>query len=268
MYFQILAKDPGWMNRLQAPKAYVPPLPARQPAPQHVPQAQPPPMPRPCAFCNASNCLGQGPRECPIGQDYVRSGRVIFNEGCYRWPNGVRVQGHPQGLKVSVDLALRSQAPSQNVCEGTAAFYRVDSVDGVADWGEERGEVIREVVEGVEEPREVYLAIVSAAAEAGKPHTELNKRSPQYQYSSKCDDPSAVQRVFEQTLAAPANISVGELLSLSPDYWKFSVDFCKVNRTAAYSLSLQLPPSLPTATSLLSTVNSSGLLHTDYGAES
>jgi hypothetical protein len=186
-YFQILAKDPGWMNRIQPPKAYVPPLLVRQPAPQHVPQAQPPPMPRPCAFCNASNCLGQGPRECPIGQDCIRSERVTFNEGCYRWPNGVRVQGHPKGLKVSVDLALWSEAPSQNVSKGTAAFYRVDPVDYAVDGEEERGEVIREGVEGVEEPREAYPAIVSVAAEAAKSHPALNKKSPQYHYSSKCD---------------------------------------------------------------------------------
>ena len=71
--------------------------------------------------------------------------------------------------------------------------------------------------------------------------------------SSKCDDPRAVQRVFEYTLVVPANISVGELLSLSPDYQKYNVDFCKVNRMAAYSLSPQLLASLPMATTLLTT---------------
>ena len=100
-----------------------------------------------------------------------------------------------------------------------------------------------------------YPAIVSAATGAVKSQqhipSEVNKKAAQFQYSSNCDDPSAVQRVFECTLAAPANISVGELLSLSPDYQKYNVDFCKVNRMAAYSLSPQLPASLPTATTLL-----------------
>ena len=82
---------------------------------------------------------------------------------------------------------------------------------------------------------------------------EPSKKVAQFQYTLKCDDPSAVQCVFKHTLAALANISVGELLSLSPEYWKYKVNFCKVNWTAAYSLSPQLPASLPTATTLLST---------------
>ena len=65
-------------------------------------------------------------------------------------------------------------------------------------------------------------AIVSAVIEAAKPQQHVvpdpNKKSAQFQYMSKCDDPSMVQHFFECTLVAPANILVGELLSLSPDY--------------------------------------------------
>ena len=75
----------------------------------------------------------------------------------------------------------------------------------------------------------------------------------QYQYTSKCDDASAVQHVFKRNLATPANVTWGELLVLSPDYRRYNVDYSKVSHTAAYSLSPQLPASLPTTTSLLIT---------------
>ena len=102
--------------------------------------------------------------------------------------------------------------------------------------------------------RGAYPAIVSAAMDAAKllPHVVLepNKKPAWFQHMSKCDDPNMVQHVFQCTLAAPANISVGELLSLSPNYQKYNVDFCNINWTAAYSLSPQLPTSLSTATTL------------------
>ena len=53
-------------------------------------------------------------------------------------------------------------------------------------------------------------------------------------------------------MAVKADVSMAELMALSPDFHKYTVDFCKVNRTAAYSLSPELPASL-TTTNLLAT---------------
>ena len=255
-YFQILAKDPSYMNMLQPPTSYAPALPPRQSIPLSHP-GPPPMMARACIFCHASNCSGRAPRDCPIGQEYIRAGKVIFDMGFYRWPTGVRIQGHPQGLKASVDQVLQSHAPAPVIQEGTATYYRVDPVGVAVDVGVEDEDIGKNTEVDVTGERGAYPAMVSAAVEAAKSQQhvvpEPNKKAAQFQYTSKCDDPSAVQRVFERTLAAPANISVGELLSLSPEYRKYNVDFCKVNRTAAYSLSPQLPASLPTATTLLST---------------
>jgi hypothetical protein len=72
------------------------------------------------------------------------------------------------------------------------------------------------------------------------------KKMLRYQYGSKSDDASAVQRVFEQVMVAKADVMTAELLALSPDFHKYTVDFCKVNRTAAYSLSPELQTSLTT----------------------
>ena len=250
-YFQILAQDPSYMNMLQPPSAYAPARTARQPVPTPhlVPPGPAAMIQRPCVFCHASNCSGRVPRDCPIGQEYVRAGKVVFDMGFYRWPNGVRVQGHPQGLKTSVDLALQAQEPAPLVHEGTATFYRVDPV------GKEEAIMDRNEQENVDDLKGVYPAIVSADTAPSLPTsagTDSTKKA-QYQYKSKCDDSSAVQRVFEKLMSARVDVSTGELMALSPDFHKYTVDFCKVNRTAAYSLSLQLPASLPTTTSLLVT---------------
>ena len=69
------------------------------------------------------------------------------------------------------------------------------------------------------------------------------KKTSQYQYTSKSDNPSALQRCFERDLDSLVNITRRELLALSPDFRKHTVDFCKVNRTAAYSLSLSTTAS-------------------------
>ena len=55
--------------------------------------------------------------------------------GFYHLPGGGHIQGHPQGIKASVDQALQSQAPAPVIQEGTAAYYRVDWVGGAVDVG-------------------------------------------------------------------------------------------------------------------------------------
>ena len=131
---------------------YTPVLTTRQPMlpPRPGLPRQPPMVTLPCVFCHASNSSGRAPRDCPIGQDYVRSGKLIFDRGFYHWPNGVRVQGHPWGLKASVDIALQSQARAPAVQEGTAAYYRVEPV-GEIEEERESPEVT------LEEAKEAYL---------------------------------------------------------------------------------------------------------------
>ena len=100
----------------------------------------------------------------------------------------------------------------------------------------------------------MVTATMETEKSSSAPHhaaPEPNRKAAQFQYMSKCEDASTVQRVFECNLAVPANVTWGELLTLSTDFQKYSVDFSKVTCTAAYSLSPQLPASLPATTSLL-----------------
>ena len=53
--------------------------------------------------------------------------------GFYRWLNGVRIQGHPQGLKTSVNHVLEAQTTGLVIQKGTVAFYQVDPVDHVEE---------------------------------------------------------------------------------------------------------------------------------------
>ena len=240
-YFQVLLKRPSYINMLQTPAAY-----ALEPSNrQHTPQAppfQPSQVAYTCPFCKAVNCAGRTPRECPIGQEYVRLGKVIISEqGFYRWPNNSRIPNNPRGIKFVVDQAQASTVP-----DAAMAFLQVDPVD--------------EDILAIEEDsipnktRGAYPAIVTADDGAVKPQGSANgdRKPPQYTYKSKCDDASAVQRVFERVMSARVEVSPAELMALSPDFRKYTVNFCKVNRTAAYSLSPELPAAL-TTTNLLAT---------------
>ena len=168
-YFQILAKDPGCRHMLQPPTAYTPVVSAVPTMPlQHLGVPQPI-MPQTCVFCHG---LGHAPRDCPIGQEYVWIGKVIFERGFYRWPNGVRIQGHPQGLKATVDQILQSQAATPVVQQGTAAYYRVDPITNEEGAGEisERNE---------EATRGLYPAIVSPATAPAKSSSAPSHTSPE-----------------------------------------------------------------------------------------
>ena len=150
-----------------------------------------------------------------------------------------------------MDQALQAQETAPLVHEGTMTFYQVDPVNKGEDMTAQDGQ------EGVENLRGVYPAIVSNNAAPSVPTlagADPTKKH-QYQYKSKCDDSSAVQRVFEKLMPAKVDVSTGELMALSLDFRKYTVDFCKVNRMAAYSLSPQLPAALPTTTSLLVVMN-------------
>ena len=122
------------------------------------------------------------PRDCLIGQNYIRSGKLIFDRGFYHWPNGVHVQGHPWGLKASVDVALQSQARALMVQEGTAVYYRVEPVGEVEEEGESP-----EVA--LEEAKGAYPAIISVATGAveSPQHvpSEMNKKAAQFQLETK-----------------------------------------------------------------------------------
>ena len=132
------------------------------------------------------------------------------------------------------------------------AFLQVDPVDGM-DVLEGVEEDVREE-DNIQETRGAYPAIVTADNTSATTQGSANMdwKPPQYTYKSKCDDANAVQRVFDRVMAARADVSLAELMGLSLDFCKYTVDFCKVNQTAAYSLSPELPSSL-TTTGLLVT---------------
>ena len=247
VYFQILSKWPSCINMLKMPAAYA----LVEANKQHIPLA-PPFQPTqggwPCPFCKASNCPGHTPKECPIRLEYVWQGKVIINEqGFYRWPNDSRILNDPWGIKFVVDQAQASRVQGASV-----AFLQVDPVDGM-DVLEGVEEDVREE-DDIQETRGAYPAIVmvdnTPATTQGS--ANMDRKPPQYTYKSKCDDANAVQRVFDHVMAARVDVSLAELMALSLDFRKYTVDFCKVNRTVAYSLSPELPSSL-TTTGLLAT---------------
>ena len=117
-----------------------------------------------------------------------------------------------------------NQAQTSAVPEAAVAFLQVDPVDEDMVMLEEEENVPKET-------RGAYPVIITPDDSAVKPHGSANAdRKPlQYTYKSKCNDATAIQRVFERVMAAKADVSTAELMALSPDFHKYTVDFCKVN---------------------------------------
>ena len=109
------------------------------------------------------------------------------------------------------------------------AFLQVDPVDGM-DVLEGVEEDVREE-DDIQETRGAYPAIVTADNTSATTQGSANMdwKPPQYTYKFKCDDANAVQRVFDHVMAARVDVSLAELMALSPDFHKYTVDFCKVN---------------------------------------
>ncbi|KAF8469905.1 hypothetical protein JB92DRAFT_3135248 [Gautieria morchelliformis] len=199
-YFQLLSKQPSYINVLKTPAAYALTPSNRQYTP-HLPPIQPNQGNQgmqACPFCKVTNCAGHTPKECPIGQDYVRQGKVIVGEHVfYRWPDGSRILNDPRGIKFLVDQAQTTRSQ-----DGAVAFLQVEPVEGegVIHWSERGDDVVDDCM-AQERMRGAYLAMVSTKEASPRPSDSASKEGdrkiPQYQSKSKCDDANAVQRVFE-----------------------------------------------------------------------
>ena len=133
-YFQLLAKDQSYMGILQPPAAYNPPSVMGQSSPVLHP-VLPPHM---CIFCHVTNCPSRTPRECPIRQEYVWTGKVVIGDHVfYRWPNGARIVGDSRGIKFVID---KKQQPAPAVQDALASYMQVDPASGdIKEWAEEEG---------------------------------------------------------------------------------------------------------------------------------
>ena len=80
------------------------------------------PRPEVCSFCYAP---GHRIRECPIGDEYVRTGRATIINGRLHLPNGqpIPYNGTRRGLQASIDAWLAAQvAPAPTTAQTCAVF--------------------------------------------------------------------------------------------------------------------------------------------------
>ena len=55
---------------------------------------------RTCGFCKRAGCWM---KQCPVAAQYVWEGKIIVQDSWYRWPNGGRIESHPNGLQFVID---------------------------------------------------------------------------------------------------------------------------------------------------------------------
>ena len=144
---------------------------------------------------------------------------IISEQGFYRWPNNSCITNNLRCIKFMIDQAQTSAVP-----EAAVAFLQVDPVDEDMVTLDEEENIPKET-------RGTYPVIVTPDDSTVKPHglANVDRKPSQYTYKSKCDNATAVQRVFECIMAAKVDVSMAELMVLSPDFCKYMVDFCKVN---------------------------------------
>ena len=84
------------------------------------------------------------------------------------------------------------------------------------------------------------------------PSNVCAKKIPAYTYESKAATPDAASRVYQNVLnTAVPNVTISDLLAISPDLRREAVDHCRVHRTAtlsstsdALSAAISVPPPL------------------------
>lgn len=181
-----------------------------------------PEMDRTCKFCNDKSHIL---RFCPTLQEYSRAGKILFKDGFWRFPNDQRIPGHPEGIKASVDEFYKDQT-NTHTAPATNYFYTAEGILTTSEVDGASGEV-----------SEVVNAFTAKTAPTG---TSANARkTPQYQYHSKIEDPAAVERVYNKILDGQV-ILARDVLAVAPEVRKRMVEELKVTREPA-------PPS-PTIT--------------------
>ena len=215
-------------------------------------QKQSPPinsMQRICGFCRDINCPSRSTRYCPVGQSYIQANKIIQVDGWYRWPDNSRIDTHPQGLKFVVDKTLEDKAKHAVEAATTmphhSLYFEVNPAPAVKDTP--TSAYIEEVASDDEVTRTYHAYQVALAAQKERSEAsacplkddaklEPEKRSGQFHYKTKVEDPDVAQRLYDRAMGATISVTPGELLAVSPDLRKLFVESCKVNRIPVYSV--------------------------------
>ena len=223
--------------------------------------------PRICPFCKDVACPSRSPRFCPIGMEYVRTGKVIQFEGWYRWPDKSHINSHPRGLKYIIDKALSDRAATTgsptNTTLSQTLFFEVDPLP-LQTTPEAMGfiEEVAHSSESIPTGQASHLTATASMDQSGQESPVLpsdtkswkamdKKVAGKFQYKSKVEDNTTAKQLYDRALALSISVTPGELLAISPDIWKLFVESCRVNRIPVYSATGEVSKELPTTMVLM-----------------
>ena len=220
-----------------------------------------------CGFCRDPGCPARSTRFCPIGQSYVQLRKVIQVDGWYRWPDNSQIDTHPQGIKFIVDTTLENQAKqaleTSTAMPHQSLFFEVNPASDLNDTPTSAYIEEVSVEDEVTRTYQAYQLALAAQKEridtSARPikddtRPEPEKKSGQFHYKTKVEDPDIVQSLYNRAMGTSISVTPGELLAVSPDLRRLFVDSCKVNRIPVYSATMGPVSSPLDAASLVAQV--------------
>ena len=237
------------------------------------------PRPEVCSFCYGP---GHRIRECPVGDEYVRSGRATIVNGRIHLPNGqpIPYDGTRRGLRASIDSWLAAQtAPAPTTAQTRVVFAReppphLDSrstptsrieevvethilqVKGVATDNEEQ-EFSHDILEVFAAEKKKRDDKKGKAPELSAPPKENQARpaapsnprpNAQFRYHSNAEDQRLVTELEDYLMQGKLSLTTpAHVFAASPAIRKDVVDKLKVRRVEAneYEAVSTMNPSSP-----------------------
>ena len=216
------------------------------------------PAARTCGFCRRPGCWT---KSCPIGAQYAQVGKILLHDSWWRWPNGGRIDTHPNGLQFVIDKfytenphmlpsppsgasvpntsqpalfcsVLPSLFHPPSAVSGGPEANPVDAALGAPPW---EMPAFQDDSTPLLEDATVFVTTRSGhstSLPANPMPTMLPGRAPpQYAFKSKIEDPATIDAAFQAILATPVTLSLQQLLSASPIFRKSLVSDCKTTRS-------------------------------------
>ncbi|KAJ8579729.1 hypothetical protein M405DRAFT_870035 [Rhizopogon salebrosus TDB-379] len=225
-----------------------------------------------CPFCGQQHLM----RNCPTAAEYIRTGRVIWENHFYTYPDGSRIyrRGN-ETLQQAVERrhanTIPSPPPAPHLPFPPAHSSQIEddepSVEALAITRSKAKSAASDNTGPAQEPSVESNSTVLPRARSqsysseAPPSNAYAKKTPAFIYESKAATPDAASRIYQNMLnTAVPNVTISDLLAISPDLRREAVDHCRTHRIAnpmpAVSMAAltasgaTLPPQIEHATPL------------------
>ena len=220
-----------------------------------------------CHFCSMPGCkIGT----CGTVEEYIKAGRVIREGRMVLYVDKSPIAWNPQGLKLSVDCRFGGPLVTPGAIDKAADSSRIQTM--FVSCIPASDPVVSAVVQEEEDsdndaPVNAFATTRSKTKEKPlpaavpkpspviPPSVSLPKKNPAYTYESKAILPEAISVVKKKIMdTVIPGVTLAELMSISPELRKETMDHCKTQRVPV-ATSPDLSPSALVSALMIEHVN-------------